>query len=81
MKQEVRIQLDVSVTIDAEHSRVTLLEMIQSAARTFMLNNHKVYHCLRFAEEADIYPASGTYNINWETVLAPDDELSRRAFK
>lgn len=55
MKQEVRIQLDVSVTIDVKYTTKELDDMIRRAAGNFMPNNFKSFHCLRYAEESQLY--------------------------
>ena len=55
MKQEVRLQLDVSLTIDAKHSRDEVRNILERGIRQMFPNNHKKYHYAYFAEESDIY--------------------------
>lgn len=55
MKQEVRIKLDVSLTISAEHSTEELTAIIERGARTAFPNHHKRFHEIRFAEERELY--------------------------
>lgn len=64
--QEVRIQLDVSVTVKCRHSAAEVAEIVCRAARNFMPNNHKHINALRFAEEGQIY---GGKRIRWTTVF------------
>jgi hypothetical protein len=55
MKQEVRLQVDVSLTIDAKHDREAVRQILERGIRQMFPNNHKVYNSASFAEEADIY--------------------------
>jgi hypothetical protein len=66
MKQEVRLKLDVSLTIDAKHDRNQLSKIIERGIRCMFPNNHKVYNSAYFAEEADIY-SNG--DVKWESLL------------
>jgi hypothetical protein len=69
MKQEVRVRLDVSVTVDAKHSDAKVRQIVESGVRTAWPNNYKHIHELRYAEERHIY--NGTYprkKIRWQTV-------------
>jgi len=58
MKQEVRLKLDVSLTIDAKHSRDEVRNILRRGIRCMFINNDKVYNSASFAEEADIYGSS-----------------------
>lgn len=79
MKQEVRIQLDVSVTIDCKYSRDELTRMIRNAAGYFMPNNCKRFNELKFAEESQIYSPeerevddNGNNPIQWNVIHDKD---------
>jgi len=64
MKQEVRLQVDVSLTIDAKHSRDEVRNILRRGLRCMFINNDKAYNSASFAEEADIYrPRDG---VKWE---------------
>jgi len=82
MKQEVRIQLDVSLTLDAKHSDQEVLAMVERGARNAWPNNHKYFHALRYAEERHIYHGK---DIQWQTLVRrpisgpdPSSEKNRR---
>jgi hypothetical protein len=66
MKQEVRLKLDVSLTIDAKHSRDDVRNILRRGIRCMFINNDKVYNSASFAEEADIY-SNG--DVKWESLL------------
>lgn len=67
MDQEVRVKLDVSITINAKHSTADLAAMIERGVRKAFPNNHKHFHSLRFAEEAALY--SGSKRIRWRHIF------------
>jgi hypothetical protein len=66
MKQEVRLKLDVSLTIDAKHSRDEVRNILRRGIRCMFINNDKVYNSASFAEEADIYGSSADGGVKWE---------------
>jgi hypothetical protein len=65
MKQEVRLKLDVSLTIDAKHGTDELRDIIERGIRQMFPNNHKKYNAVSFAEESDIYGDDG---IKWRAL-------------
>lgn len=69
MKQEVRIQLDVSLTLDAKHSDDEVRAIVERGARNAWPNNYKHFHALRYAEERHIYHHQ---TIQWQTLFAND---------
>lgn len=71
MKQEVRIQLDISLTLDANHSDEEVRAIVERGARNAWPNNSKHFHALRYAEERHIYHED---SIQWQTIFA--DETS-----
>lgn len=44
MKQEVRLKLDVSLTIDAKHGRDEVRNILRRGIRCMFINNDKVYN-------------------------------------
>ena len=66
MKQEVRIQLDVSLTLDAKHSDEEVRDIVERGARNAWPNNYKHFHALRYAEERHIYHGK---DIQWQTII------------
>jgi len=69
MKQEVRVRLDVSLTVDAKHSDAKVRDIVESGARSAWPNNYKHIHELRYAEERHIYHGN---KIRWQTIFARD---------
>lgn len=67
MQQEVRVQIDISLIVDAKHSRKALRGIVERGVRKAFPNNHKHIRTLRFAEEADLYSHS---QITWEVIFA-----------
>jgi hypothetical protein len=67
MKQEVRVQLDVSLTVDAKHSDAKVRDIVESGIRNAWPNNYKYIHDLRYAEERHIYQGK---RIRWQTIFA-----------
>jgi hypothetical protein len=67
MKQEVRIQLDVSLTLDAKHSDEEVRAIVERGARNAWPNNHKHFHALSYAEERHIYHHYST--IQWQPIF------------
>jgi hypothetical protein len=66
--QELRIQLDVSVTIKCKHTAEEVRAMVNTAVRNFMPKNWKHINALRFAEEGQIY---GGKEIKWTDIHKP----------
>jgi len=75
MMQEVRVQIDVSLTVDARHSAAVVADMVERGARRCFPNNHKEFNHVRFAEEAAIYSLAKT--IVWTPVPALTDGPNR----
>ena len=67
MKQEVRLRLDVSLTVSASHNRQKLRDILERGIRCAFPNNDKHFHAVEFAEERDIYGADGE-GIAWENL-------------
>lgn len=67
--QEVRLRLDVSLTINAKHNRQKLRDILERGIRSAFPNNHKHFNAVDFAEEADIYSTGGG-EIKWEDLTA-----------
>ena len=67
MKQEVRIQLDISITLDAKHSEEEVKDIVLRGASRAWPNNSKHFNALRYAEERHIYHGD---SIQWQTILA-----------
>lgn len=65
MKQEVRIQLDVSITLNAKYSDDEVRDIVLRGAGIVWPNNEKNIHALRYAEERHIY---GAGEIKWQTI-------------
>jgi len=65
MHQEIQIKLDVSISIDARHSKKELGRMIREAARQFLGSRYRKINSLTFAEEATIYSDEG----EWVTLV------------
>lgn len=70
MKQEVRIQLDVSIELDAKYDAKTVREIVERGARKAFPNNHRWLNRLRFAEEAAIYShEEGHAGVEWTSIM------------
>lgn len=67
MKQEVRIQLDISVTFDAKYSEEELQAIIERDVHSIWTRRDRQIHSLRYAEERHIYHGD---SIQWQTILA-----------
>jgi len=80
MKQEVRIKLDVSITLDAKHSDEEVRAIVERGARAAWPNNYKYFHSLRFAEERHIYHRRDN-RIQWQSIFKPevDKETAQEA--
>jgi hypothetical protein len=65
MQQEVRVRLDVSLTVDAKHSDAKVRDIVESGVRNAWPNNYKHIHELRYAEERHIYHSK---TIRWQTI-------------
>jgi hypothetical protein len=65
MKQEVRIQFDVSITLDAKYSESEVRDIVLRGARSAWPNNEKHIQALCYAEERHIY---NDLSIEWQTI-------------
>lgn len=65
MKQEVRIQLDVSISLNAKYSDDEVRDIVLRGADIVWPNNEKYIRALRYAEERHIY---GAGEIKWQTI-------------
>lgn len=72
--QEVRVQIDVSITLKARYTSDEVKRIVTDGARRVFRNNAGVMNGIRFAEEAAIYQADSTAAINWVTLV---DEPTR----
>jgi hypothetical protein len=70
MKQELRIKLDMSITVDCKHSAAGLAAMVERGVRASFPNNRKVIHSLKFAEEHAIY-SQRRDRITWSPIIKP----------
>lgn len=70
MNQEVRIQIDVSITLNANYSAAEIAAIVERGARRCFPNNDKVFHSLRFAEEDAIYSRRRD-RIAWTPIIRP----------
>lgn len=66
MKQEVRIQIDISITLDAKHDDRAVRDIVERGARNLYPNNYGHLHSLRYAEERHIY---GPGEIEWQPIV------------
>jgi len=76
MKQEVRIKLDVSITLDAKHSDEEVRAIIERGARAAWPNNYKYFPSLKYAEERHIYH---NQRIQWQSIFDPEEEPTPQA--
>ena len=72
MKQEVRIQLDISLTLDAKHSDDEVKDIVLRGASNAWPNNGKHFHALRYAEERHLYHGD---SIHWQTIFANETSV------
>lgn len=70
MKQEVRIKLDMSITLDCKHSAAEIKAIIERGFRASFPNNQKIFHSLRYAEEHAIY-SKRRDRIVWSPIIKP----------
>ena len=68
MEQEVRIKMDISITIDAKYDAKELEDIIRIGAYKAFPNNSSYIHALKYAEEADIYSTSDG-EIRWSVLF------------
>ena len=54
-KQELKLNISVSLTIDAKYSEDELREIVLRGTKAMFPNNHKEFHSITFEEEASIY--------------------------
>lgn len=71
MHQEVRVKLDVSLTVNCRYGTEELREMIERGVRNAFPDKWKYIHELRYAEERHIYHSK---NIRWQTILAKQSD-------
>ena len=57
-EQEVRVQVDVSLTVATKYSAEEVREIVKRGLRGMFPNNWKQFHAAKFAEEHAIYSAS-----------------------
>jgi hypothetical protein len=69
-EQEVRVQVDVSLTLSTRHDAATVQAIVERGLRGMFPNNHKVFNSARFAEEAAIY-SSPSPRIRWICLHRP----------
>ncbi len=75
MTQEIRVRLDVSLTVNAKHSTERIRKIVEAGARAAWPNNYKHFHGLQFAEERDIYhpePPTPDRSIRWTDIIPPE---------
>ena len=70
MKQEVRIKLDMSITVSCKHSAAEIAAMVERGVRASFPNNHKTIHSLRYAEDHAIY-SQRRDRITWSPIIKP----------
>jgi hypothetical protein len=68
MKQEVRIQIDVSIQLDAKYTATEVRDIVERAARSVARNNDRTFTQIRFAEEAQIY-STESGQIEWTDII------------
>jgi hypothetical protein len=79
IKQEVRVQIDVSVTLDAKYTRDEVLAIVERGAFAAFRNNTRTFNRIRYAEEAAIYSTESGY-IDWTVIRQyKQDELEASA--
>jgi hypothetical protein len=71
MNQEVRVKLDVSLTVNCRYGTEELREMIERGVREAFPDKWKYIHELRYAEERHIYHSK---NIRWQTIMAKQSD-------
>jgi hypothetical protein len=75
MIQEVRVRLDVSLTVDAKHSDAKVRSIVERGVRNAWPNNYKHINDLRYAEERHIYQGK---RIRWQTIFSAEIRPSPR---
>jgi hypothetical protein len=75
MEQEVRVVIDVSLTVNAKHSAVEVAAIVNRGARSMFPCNHKVFNEVKFAEEFAIYgEREEGSDIKWTALVEPIEE-------
>jgi hypothetical protein len=68
--QEVRVKVDLSLTLSTKHGSFAVKQIVQSGIRRMFPHYPKVYHEARFAEEGAIY-SHGAAIIPWKYLNGP----------
>ena len=74
IEQEVRVQIDVSITLNAKYDAAEVRRIVERGARSVFGNNYRVFRSIRFAEEAEIYSADVEAAIRWSNLVNPQIE-------
>lgn len=78
MKQKVRIQIDVTIEVDAKYARSGgLAQLVERNARLAFKNNARSFEVVRYTEAADTNPKSTPSQHVWVDVIPHNYGLAR----